>query len=238
MLVARLEDLALALCHGILDLDNITGLRSTRIQSKLRRSPVSQLLTIPLCSVHNEHSGLLVQIRECLFKLPSPTVRREIETLDPRINRPSSTVNDEFFPLQKNSSRASRNLEAHHEHSVLLLRSHILHVKHRRPSLEHPRGRNDHTRSLRSSTPIIPAVNPVRHLTRTLENPRITQSSRMLQEQLHSVESHSIDEDRMFEMVRRQHAEQLLRSANSKGRHRHGPATLHDLRNFLDNLFL
>src|SRR5207253_5670536 len=130
MLGARLEDLALALCHGTLDLDNITGLRSTRVQSKLRGSPVSQLLTIPFCSVHNEHPGLLVQIRECLFKLPSPTVRGEIETLDSRINRPSPPMNDEFLSLQKNSSRASRNLEAHHEHSVLLLRCHILHVKH------------------------------------------------------------------------------------------------------------
>src|SRR5207253_8017057 len=104
MLGARLEDLALALCHGTLDLDNITGLRSTRVQSKLRGSPVSQLLTIPLCSVHNEHSGLLVQIRKSLFKLPPPAVRGEIESLDSRINRPSSTMNDEFFPLQKNSS--------------------------------------------------------------------------------------------------------------------------------------
>src|SRR5436853_1128900 len=130
MLGARLEDLALALCHGTLDLDDITGLRSTRVQSKLRRSPVSQLLTIPLCPVNNEHPGLLVQIRKSLFKLPPPTVRGEIKTLDSRINRPSSTVNHEFFSLQKNSSRASRNLEAHHEHSVLLLRGHILHVKH------------------------------------------------------------------------------------------------------------
>src|SRR5438105_4577093 len=130
MLWARLEDLALAFCHGTLDLDDITGLRSARIQSKLRRSPVSQLLTIPLCPVNNEHPSLLIQIRKSLFKLPSPAVRGEIESLDSRINRPSSAVNDEFFSLQKNSSRASRNLEAHHEHSVLLLRCHILHVKH------------------------------------------------------------------------------------------------------------
>src|SRR5439155_17543813 len=202
MLGARLEGLALALCHGLLDLDDITGLRSTRIQSKLHRSPVSQLFAIPLCPVNNEHPGLLVQIRKSLFKHPPPSVRGEIESLNSRINRPSSAVNDEFLSLQENSSRASRNLEAHHEHSVLLLHSHILHVKHSRPSLKHPRRRNDHTRSLRSPTPIIPAVNPVRHLTRTLENPSVTQSSRMLQEQVHCVESHSIDEDRMLEMVR------------------------------------
>src|SRR5207302_4418624 len=51
-------------------------------------------------------------------------------------------------------------------------------------------------------------------------------------------EGHSIDEDRMLEMVCRQHAEQLLGSANSKGRHQHGPAPLHNLRNLLDKLFL
>src|SRR5207253_10983497 len=42
----------------------------------------------------------------------------------------------------------------------------------------------------------------------------------------------------MLEMVCRQHAEQLLGSANSKGRHQHGPATFYDLRNLLDKLLL
>src|SRR5690348_4832365 len=110
MLGARLEDLALALCHGGLDLDNITGLRSTSVQTKLRRSPPSQLLAITLCSVHDEHTSLLVKIRECLFKLPLPTVRREIETLDPRIDRPSSPVNHELSSFEQNPSRATRNL--------------------------------------------------------------------------------------------------------------------------------
>src|SRR6267378_3347856 len=149
MLWARLEDLALALCHSFLDLDDITGLRSTRIQSKLRRSPLSQLLTIP------------------------------------------------FRPV-------------HHEHSILLLRSHIFHIEDRRSSLQHPRGRNDYTWSFRGSSPIIPAVNPVRHLTRTLENLGITQSRRILQEQFHCVQSHSIDENRMLEMVCGEDAEQFL----------------------------
>src|SRR5205807_5803363 len=99
-------------------------------------------------------------------------------------------------------------------------------------------GRNDHTRSLRSPTTIIPAINPVRHLTRTLEHPSVTQSSRMLQEQIHCIEGHSIDEDRMLEMVCGEHAEQLLGSADAEGGHQHGPATLHDLRNLLDKLLL
>src|SRR5437660_9943472 len=42
----------------------------------------------------------------------------------------------------------------------------------------------------------------------------------------------------MLEMVCRQHAEQLLRSANSEGRHRPGPATLYHFRNLLDKLLL
>src|SRR2546430_5594283 len=125
MLGARLEDLALALCHGILDLDDITGLRSTRIQSKLRRSPVSQLLTIPFSPVHDEYPSLLVQVRECLFKLPLSTVRREIKTLNSRIHRLSSPVNDKLPPFQENPPRTPRNLEAHHENRVLLLTSHI-----------------------------------------------------------------------------------------------------------------
>src|SRR5437870_8768438 len=129
MLWARLEDLALALCHGILDLDNITGLRSTRIQSELLGGPVSQLLTIPFRPVYNKHPSLLIQIRKSLFKLPLSTVRGEVKTLDSRVNRPGPPVNDEFFSLQENSSRAARNLEAYHEDSVLLLRSHILHVE-------------------------------------------------------------------------------------------------------------
>src|SRR6266699_2819119 len=101
MLGARLEDLALGLCHGILDLDNITGLWSARIQSKLRRSPVSQLLTISLRPVHDEHPGLLVQIRQRLFKLPLPTVRGEVKTLDSRIDRFSSSVDDKLPPSKR-----------------------------------------------------------------------------------------------------------------------------------------
>src|SRR6266849_2039488 len=210
MLWARLEDLALALCHGVLDLDDITGLRSARIQSKLRRSPLRQLLTIPLRTVHNEHPGLLVKIRESLFKLPPPTVRREVETLDPSVNLPSSPMNDKLSPIKENPSRTSRNLEAHHEDSVLLLRRNILHIEDRRSSLQHSRRRNNYTWSFRGSSPIIPAVNPVSHLTRTLENLSITQSRRILQKQLHRVQSHSIDEDRMLEMVCREDTEQLL----------------------------
>src|SRR5438132_10797060 len=42
----------------------------------------------------------------------------------------------------------------------------------------------------------------------------------------------------MLKMVCRQHAEQLLGSANSERRHQHGPAALHDLRNLLDKLLL
>src|SRR5712664_843139 len=201
MLWARLEDLALALCHSSLDLDDITGLRSTSIQSKLRRSPLSQLLTIPFRPVHNEHPGLLVKIRESLFKLPPPTVRREVETLDPSVNLPSSPMNDKLSPIKENTSRTSRNLEAHHEHSILLLRSHILHIEDRRSALQHPRRRNNYTWSFRSSSPIIPAVNPVSHLTRTLENLGITQSRRILQQQLHCVQSHSVNEDRMLEVI-------------------------------------
>src|SRR5713101_6701259 len=121
MLGTRLEDRVLGICHGILDLDNITGLWSARIQSKLRRSPISQLLTIPLRPVHDEHPSLLVQIRECLFKLPLPTVRREVKTLDSRIDRFSSSVDDNLPPFQENPSRTPRNLEAHHENRVLLL---------------------------------------------------------------------------------------------------------------------
>src|SRR5207245_2585635 len=138
--------------------------------------------TIPFRPVHNKHPRLLIQIRKSLFKLPLSTVRGEVKTLDSRINRPSPPVNDEFFSLQENSSRAARNLEAYHEDSVLLLRSHILNVEHLRHSLQHPRRRNDHTRSLGSPTSIIPAIDPVRHLTRTLEIPSVTQSGRMLQE--------------------------------------------------------
>src|SRR5437773_1240655 len=129
MLGARLEDLALALRHGILDLDDITGLRSTRIQSKLRRSPVSQLLTIPFSPVHDEYASLLVQVRECLFKFPLSTVRGEVKTLNSRIHRLSSPVNDKLSPFQENPSRTPRNLEAHHENRVLLLTSHILHIE-------------------------------------------------------------------------------------------------------------
>src|SRR6266699_3935716 len=95
MLGARLEDLALGLCHGILDLDNITGLWSARIQ----------------------------------FKLPLPTVRGEVKTLDSRIDRFSSSVDDKLPPFQENPSRTPRNLEAHHENRVLLLTSHILHIE-------------------------------------------------------------------------------------------------------------
>src|SRR5467141_4855626 len=164
MLWARLEDLALALCHSFLDLDDITGLRSTRIQSKLRRSPLSQLLTIPFRPVHNEHSGLLVKIRESLFKLPPPTVRREVETLDSSVNLPSSPMNDKLSPIKENPSRTSRNLEAHHEQRLLLLRSHILHIEDSTSLRPHPRRRNNYTRSFRGSASIIPAVNPVRHL--------------------------------------------------------------------------
>src|SRR5437879_2368741 len=123
MLGTRLEDLALALCHGILDLDNITGLRSTRIQSKLRRSPVSKLLTIPLRPVHDEHPGLLVQIRQRLFELPLPAVRGEVKTLDSRIDRFSSSVDDKLPPFQENPSRTPRNLDAHNQDRVLLLTS-------------------------------------------------------------------------------------------------------------------
>src|SRR2546430_16980437 len=126
MLGARLEDLALALCHGILDLDNITGLRSSRVQSQLRRSPVSQLLTIPLGPMHNEHPGLLIQVRESLFKLPLPPVRGEMQTLDSRINRPGSPVNYELSPFLQNPPRTSRNLTAHHENSILFPPGHIL----------------------------------------------------------------------------------------------------------------
>src|SRR2546425_5462514 len=231
MLGARLEDLALGLCHGILDLDDITGLRSTRIQSKLRRSPLSQLLAIPFRPVHNEHPGLLIEIRESLFKLPPPTMRREVETLDPSINLPSSPMNHKLSPIKENPSRTSRNLEAHHEHSILLLRRNILHIEDRRSPLQHPRRRNNYTRSFRGPSPIIPAVNPVSHLTRTLENLGITQSRRILQEQFHCVQSHSIDENRMLEMVCGKDAEQLLRSANPEGRNQHCPTPLHDLCN-------
>src|SRR5467141_3204640 len=182
MLWARLEDLALALCHCFLDLDDITSFRSTRIQSKLRRSPLSQLLTIPFRPVHNEHPGLLVKIRESLFKLPPTTVRREVETLDPSVNLPSSPMNDKLSPIKENPSRTSWNLEAHHENGILLLRRNILHVEDRRSPLQHSRGRNDYARSFRSSASIVPAVNPVSHLTRTLENFGITQSRRILQQ--------------------------------------------------------
>src|SRR3989442_3044708 len=210
MLWARLEDLALALCHGVLDLDDITGFRSSRVQTELRRSPLSQLLTIPLGTVNNEHPRLLIQIRKSLFKLPPPTVRGEVEALDPSVNLPSSPMNDKLSPIKENPSRTSRNLEAHHEHSILLLRRNILHIEDRRSPLQHPRRRNNYTRSFRGPSPIIPAVNPVSHLTRTLENLGITQSSRILQKQLHCVQSHSIDEDRMLEMVCREHAKQFL----------------------------
>src|SRR2546422_2085283 len=210
MLWARLEDLALALCHGVLDLDDITGFRSSRVQTELRRSPLSQLLTIPLGTVNNEHPRLLIQIRKSLFKLPPPTVRREVETLDPSVNLPSSPMNNKLSSIKKNPSRTSRNLEAHHEHSILFLRSHIFHVEDRRSPLQHSRGRNDYDRRFRSSASIIPAVNPVSHLTRTLENLSITQSRRILQKQLHCVQSHSIDEDRMLEVIGREYAEQLL----------------------------
>src|SRR5467141_4564344 len=238
MLWARLEDLALALCHSFLDLDDITGLRSTRIQSKLRRSPLCQLLTIPLRTVHNEHPGLLVKIRKSLFKLPPPTVRREVETLDPSVNLPSSPMNDKLSPIKENTSWTSRNLEAHHEDSILLLRGNILHVEDRRSPLQHPRRRNNYTWSFRGSSPIIPAVNPVSHLTRTLENLGITQSRRILQEQFHCVQSHSIYENRMLEMVCGKDAEQLLRSANPESWNQHCPAPLHDLCNLLDKLLL
>src|SRR5467141_1452112 len=238
MLWARLEDLALALCHSFLDLDDITGLRSTRIQSKLRRSPLSQLLTIPFRPVHNEYSGLLVKIRESLFKLPSPAVRGEVETLDSSVNLPSSPMNDQLSPIKENPSRTSRNLEAHHEDSILLLRSHILHVEDRRSPLQHPRRRNNYTWSFRGSSPIIPAVNPVSHLSRALENFGIAQSRRILQEQFHCVQSHSIYEDRMLEVVCGKDAEQLLRSTNPEGWNQHCPAPLHDLCNLLDKLLL
>src|SRR5712664_2529666 len=210
MLWARLEDLALALCHGVLDLDDIAGLRSTRIQSKLRRSPFGQLLAIPFRPVHDEHPGLLVKIRESLFKLPSPTVRREVETLDPSVNLPSSPMTDKLSPIKENPSRTSRNLEAHHEHSILLLRRNILHIEDRRSPLQHPCRRNNYTWSFRGSSPIVPAVNPVSHLTRTLENLGITQSGRILQEQFHCVQCHSIDEDRMLEVICRENTQQLL----------------------------
>ena len=42
----------------------------------------------------------------------------------------------------------------------------------------------------------------------------------------------------MLEMVRRQHAEQLLRSANPESWNQHCPAPLHDLCNLLDKLLL
>src|SRR2546428_6410382 len=129
MLGPRLEDLVLALCHGILDLDNVTGLLSTRVQTELRGSPLSQLLTVPLRPVHNEHPRLLIKIRESLFKLPLPTVRREVETLDPRIHRLCSPMNDELSPIQEDSSRTPRNMKTHHENSILLLTCHILHVE-------------------------------------------------------------------------------------------------------------
>src|SRR5713101_8029325 len=101
MLRPRLEDLVLALCHGILDLDNVTGLRSTRVQTELRGSPLSQLLTVPLRPVHDEHPRLLVKVRKCLFKLSLPTVRGEVETLDSRIHRLCSPMNDELSPIQQ-----------------------------------------------------------------------------------------------------------------------------------------
>src|SRR2546428_13859136 len=101
MLGARLEDPALGICHGILDLDNITGLWSARIQSKLRRSPVSQLLTIPLRPVHNEHPSLLIQIRKRLFKIPLPTVRGEVKRLDSAIDRLAPPVNAKLRPSQE-----------------------------------------------------------------------------------------------------------------------------------------
>src|SRR5437879_12597779 len=98
MLGPRLEDLVLALCHGILDLDNVTGLRSTRVQTELRGSPLSQLLTVPLRPVHTEHPPLLIEIRESMFTLPLPTVRRDVEPLDPDIHRLRSPINDEPTP--------------------------------------------------------------------------------------------------------------------------------------------
>src|SRR5712664_3977694 len=110
-------------------------------------------------------------------------------------------MNDKFSPIKEDPSRTSRNLEAHHEDSILLLRRNILHIEDRRSPLQHPRRRNNYTWSFRGPSPIIPAVNPVSHLTRTLENLGITQRRRILQKQLHRVQCHSIDEDRMLEVI-------------------------------------
>src|SRR2546425_1375160 len=60
----------------------------------------------------------------------------------------------------------------------------------------------------------------------------------MLQKQIHSVQRHSIHKHGMFKVVGRQDTEQLLRSANSESRHQNSPATLDDLGNLLDKLFL
>src|SRR5215467_2304760 len=159
----------------LLEVDNIACLGCGGVQSKLFRRVLRQFLAVPLCSVHNEHFGLLIQIGKGLFKLSLATVRREVETLDASINGSSPTVNHKLSPVKQYPSRASGHLKTDHEDSVLLYRSNIFHVENRRSTFQHTSRRNNDSRGLRRLPTIIPAVNPVSHLTRPLEHSRVPQ---------------------------------------------------------------
>src|SRR3989442_15809563 len=109
-------------------------------------------------------------------------------------------MDNELLSLQEDPTRAAGYLEAHHEHRILLLCSHVLHVENGRATLQHPRRRYYDTRSLCCSPTIIPAVNPVSHLTGSLEHRGVPKRGWIFQQHLHRVQGHSIDENRMLEV--------------------------------------
>src|SRR6266567_2391202 len=147
-------------------------------------------------------------------------------------------MDHEFPTVEQNSSWAARYLEAYHEYCVLFLRRDVLHVEDGGSSLQHPRGGIYHTRRLRCSPSVFPAIDPMRHLASTIKDLRITQRFWMLQQEVHRIKRHPVNKDWVLEMIGRQHRQQLLGPSNPESRYEHNSSSIHDFCHLLNELFL
>src|ERR671925_527426 len=116
--------------HRWLQLNYVASLRGRGVESQLFRRPLRQLLAVSFRTMDNEYACLLVKIGQGLFQFSLPPVRGEVESFDSSIHRSSSSMDHELSSVQQYSARASWNLEADHEDSILLLCGHVLHVEH------------------------------------------------------------------------------------------------------------